>query len=1249
VGPDGIITTLAGNGNEGFSGDGGPATQASLDYPYNIAVAADGSVLIVDGSNHRIRRVGPDGIMTTVAGNDDVGFSGDGGPATQASLHAPEGIAVAADGSVLIADFYTQRIRRVGPDGIMTTVAGNGNVGFSGDGDLATQSSLTHPAGVAVAADGSVLISEYGLIGGPNNKPRIRRVRPDGIMTTVAGNGSPGFSGDGGPATQASFYSPAGVAVAADGSVLIADQRNNRIRKISFAIPGFNGSDIAIASEDGRQLYRFNSVGRHLSTVDTLTGATLYTFAYDNEGRLIRITDSDGNITTIERDGNGNPIAIVAPFGQRTTLTLDSNGYLASVTNPAGEAYQMQYTADGLLTRFTDPRNNASQFAYDGLGRLQNDANASGGSQNLVRTESDDGYTVTRSTALNRATAYSVEDLSTGDRQRKVRTPDGLETQTLLGTNSSAKVTAPDGTVTDALDGPDPRFGMQAPITTSSTVTTGGLTATASSTATVDPANPTDPLNFTTLTRTATINGRPSRSVYDKATRKTTVTSAAGRESYSFLDAQGRLIEAGVTGLEPITMSYDGRGRLSSMNQGSGANARTTTFNYNAAGYLQSATDALGHSGGLDYDPAGRVIAQTLANGQQVGFAYDAKGNLTSLTPPGQPAHGFTYNAVDLATSYLPPTVAGGGDTDYQYNADKQLTRVTRPDGGVLSYAYDAAGRLSTLSIPAGQYGYSYNAAGKLSSVTAPGGIDLDYSYNGSLLAGVTWSGGISGNVDFGYDNDFRVNQISVNGANPVSYQYDADSLLTQAGDLAFTRNTDNGLLIGTTLGGVSDSYSYNGFGESTAYSASHNGAAVLNIAYTRDKLGRITQKVETVGGQTTTDDYGYDAIGQLIEVQQNGATTASYIYDANGNRLSKTAGGVTLTGAYDAQDRMLSYGNATYTYTANGEMKTKTDGGQTTTYDYDALGNLRGVSLPDGRQIEYLIDGQNRRVGKKVNGALVQGFLYQGQLKPIAELDSSGNIVSRFVYGKGINVPDYLVKGGVTYRIVTDHLGSPRFVVNTGTGAIVQEMKFDEYGNVLTDTNRGFQPFGFAGGIYDRDTGLVRFGARDYEVESGRWTSKEPTLFSTGALNFYIYALNNPLGYTDKNGLRPRPQPNTGADNYSTAADALFIISVIGTMVSNGLINATNIPVGGKPPGLDSFGGKNTISTIGTLAGGIALVQNQGGVSQAIKEVKDTANALVPLFDHLFDEADEEWQDFTDSLEDLLDELLKKPKKPCN
>lgn len=130
-----------------------------------------------------------------------------------------------------------------------------------------------------------------------------------------------------------------------------------------------------------------------------------------------------------------------------------------------------------------------------------------------------------------------------------------------------------------------------------------------------------------------------------------------------------------------------------------------------------------------------------------------------------------------------------------------------------------------------------------------------------------------------------------------------------------------------------------------------------------------------------------------------------------------------------------------------------------------------------NGAQLGYVIDGENRRVGKTVNGSLVQGFLYENQLEPVAEVDGSGTLISRFVYcgcGAG-NIPQYLIKGGVTYRIISDHLGSPRLVIDVTSGAILQRMDYDEFGTVILDTNPGFQPFGFAGGIYDRDTGLVR------------------------------------------------------------------------------------------------------------------------------------------------------------------------------
>jgi RHS repeat-associated protein len=152
----------------------------------------------------------------------------------------------------------------------------------------------------------------------------------------------------------------------------------------------------------------------------------------------------------------------------------------------------------------------------------------------------------------------------------------------------------------------------------------------------------------------------------------------------------------------------------------------------------------------------------------------------------------------------------------------------------------------------------------------------------------------------------------------------------------------------------------------------------------------------------------------------------------------------------------------------------------------------------------------------------LVQGLIYAGQLEPVAELDGVGNIVSTFVYASKGHVPDYMVKGGITYRVFSDHLGSVRLVVNTSDGSIAQRIDYDEYGNVTNDTNPGFQPFAFAGGLYDQHTKITRFGARDYDAFTGRWTAKDPILFAGGDLNLYGYVMNDPVNLIDYDGYRP-------------------------------------------------------------------------------------------------------------------------------
>ena len=299
-----------------------------------------------------------------------------------------------------------------------------------------------------------------------------------------------------------------------------------------------------------------------------------------------------------------------------------------------------------------------------------------------------------------------------------------------------------------------------------------------------------------------------------------------------------------------------------------------------------------------------------------------------------------------------------------------------------------------------------------------------------------------------------------------------------------------------------------------------------------------------SVAQQTSVTSYVYDLAGRL-ESETTGGITTTYTYDSNANRTHING---SLVGTYDDQDRLLTYGNATYNYTDNGELLSKTESGLTTNYSYDVLGNLRQVTLPGGMQIEYVIDGQNRRIGKKVDGVLTQGFLYKDQLNPIAELDGNNNVVTRFIYGTKINVPDYMEKDGNTYRIISDHLGSPRLVINIADGSIAQRIDYDTWGNIANDTSPGFQPFGFAGGIYDQHTQLTRFGARDYDAQAGRWMSKDPIRFEGEDTNLYGYVLNDPVNNFDTDGQRA----------VSTIDDA-SLISSSSEPSSSGLSGGTN------------------------------------------------------------------------------------------
>jgi len=716
VGTDGIITTVAGNGLSGFSGDGGPATEAQFWNIVGIALGSDSSLYIVDANNYRIRRVGTDGIVMTVAGNGSAGNTGDGGPATEASLFGLDDVDVGPDGDIYIS--LSWYVRHVGTDGIITTFAGQADdSSFLGDGGPAVEAYIWETKGLDLGPDGSLYLAQ-GRVGS-----RVRKIDPDGIISTVVGNGGTEPLDENLPATQTGIYRIRDVALGPDGAIYIFENGTNleplkRVRRVAPVLPELSVTDFVLASRSGSELYVFDAQGRHLRTINTLTGTVIYTFSYDSNGLLTQVRDAFGNITSVERDVSGSPTAIVAPYGQRTAFTLDANGYLASISNPANETWQFSYTDDGLLTTATDPNENTSTYTYDVSGRLVHTLDAAGGSQTLARMEFNDGYEVTKTTGMGRTTTYRVEQLPTGDKRWLNTAPNGLSVESLFKTDGSQISTSPDGTVVSIVQGPDPRFGMQTPISKSMEVTTpGGLNFSLNFERNVTLADESDPLSLETMTDTTVMNGRSLIQEYNALTRTFTITTPQGRTRTSIFNELGRLVESTLSGLEPVDVSYNANGRITSVVQGAGEAARELSITYDTNGFVASVTDPLLRNVDFEYDAAGRVTRQTLTDGRQVLFDYDNKGNLISLTPPGLPNHNFIYTSVDRLEEYTPPELgATPVASTYIYNLDRQLTQVQRPDGAILDIAYDSAGRISSRTLPRGTVGYSYDAiSGKAS------------------------------------------------------------------------------------------------------------------------------------------------------------------------------------------------------------------------------------------------------------------------------------------------------------------------------------------------------------------------------------------------------------------------------------------------------------------------------------------------------------------------------------------------------
>ncbi len=954
------------------------------------------------------------------------------------------------------------------------------------------------------------------------------------------------------------------------------------------------GSFFRVASSSNGEIYYFDELGRHSFTKTNLTGAILYRFTYDDvTQKLLSITDSFNRVTRFKYDQNNKLFEIISPENVKIKVVLNSDGYLQTITNPKNESYKMEYVDQkGLLKKFTKPTGVFSDFFYDDKGNLTRDLNSNGKESKLEKTS----VGVKTTSALGRVFENNYNSKTN---QEEFISPSGLKTTYTNSQNLSSVENVISIYKSDKVS--DPRFGDQVKNFSRTTVTGFGTKEIVETNA----ANLFDTSNiFSINSLTKTISEGPStiNSNYDGLTRTQTVTTSEGRQFQTQLDSYERpiLIKQGKN--IPIRYQYQNE-LLTSIIQ---ADRKTEFYYHSNSKLLMSVKSAEGQSMNFLYDDAQRLRAKRLPDGRVVQYQYDSNNNLVSITPPGRPAHKMNFGINELLSSYNPPSLQGliNVNTQYSYNKDKDIIKITRPDGEIINFNWNqTTGLLDQMSSSSGVKNYQYQNE-QLVNVADQNGQKANFTYMGNVVSGLQILDSNQNEIYFfsrtpsekfpGFvgSESLRVKNNTLS----IAREYDNDKALVHSGDLSLEYNIPNGQLAKTTLDNIKEYFTYNKVGEVKSYKAKiiKNNKEELIYSYRldRDKLGRIIKKFEFNDKKENEFRFSYDQSGRLIHVHGDNRNSI-YKYDQNSNRIFGVSNHELFIGIYDNQDRLIRHNNSSFNYNANGDMTLKTDLVkfdfrhrkpiyESTAISYDEFGNLKQYG-----KISYRIDPLNKRLSRAVNGIITNMYAYNPEGQLIAELDRDGNLLKYFVYGSKSHVPDYFVdNANIRFKIITDHLGSVRFVVNSTTGAIVHKMNYDEFGKVLLDSNPNYIPFGFAGGIYDPETKLVRFGVRDYDPEIGRWTSKDSIRFKAGDTNLYGYTFSDPVNLIDPSGRIAVVDDLAGAIIIGGVTSG--IISATGTYLTGG--SSSQIAASFGSGFLGGAVGAASLVT-GTFIGGLASI----------------------------------------------------------
>uniref|UniRef100_A0A8C6D0Z9 Teneurin-1 n=1 Tax=Moschus moschiferus TaxID=68415 RepID=A0A8C6D0Z9_MOSMO len=1126
--------------DQSHCGDGGRASEASLNSPRGITVDRHGFIYFVDGT--MIRRIDENAVITTVIGSNGLTstqpLSCDSGmDITQVRLEWPTDLAVnpmdnslyVLDNNIVLQISENRRVRIIAGRPIHCQVPGIDHFLVS---KVAIHSTLESARAISVSHSGLLFIAETD----ERKVNRIQQVTTNGEISIIAGAPTdcdckidPNcdcFSGDGGYAKDAKMKAPSSLAVSPDGALYVADLGNVRIRTISRNQAHLNDMNLyEIASPADQELYQFTVNGTHLHTLNLITRDYVYNFTYNAEGDLGAISSSNGNSVHIRRDASGMPLWLVVPGGQVYWLTISSNGVLKRVSAQGYNLALMTYPGNtGLLATKSNENGWTTVYEYDPEGHLTNATFPTG---DVSSFHSD----------LEKLTKV---ELDTSNRENILMSTNLTATSTIYilkqeNTQSTYRV-SPDGSLRVTF-----ASGMEISLSSEPHILAGAVNPTLGKCNISLPGEHNANLiewrqrkeqnkgNISAFERRLRAHNRNLLSIdFDHMTRTGKIYDDHRKFTLRILyDQTGRpVLWSPVSRYNEVNITYSPSGLVTFIQRG--------TWNEK-----------------MEYDQSGKIISRTWADGKiwsytyleksvmlllhsqrRYIFEYDQSDCLLSVTMPSMVRHSLqTMLSVGYYRNiYTPPDSSTSFIQDYSRDG-RLLQTLHLGTGRRVLYKYTKQARLSEILYDTTQVTLTYEESSgviKTIHLMHDGFIcTIRYRQTGPLIGRQIFrfseEGLVNARFDYSYNN-FRVTSMqAVINETPLPidlYRYvDVSGRTEQFGKFSVI-NYDLNQVITTTVMKHTKIFSANGQVIEVQYEILKAIAYWMTIQY--DNMGRMVICDIRVGvdANITRYFYEYDADGQLQTVSVNDKTQWRYSYDLNGNiNLLSHGNSARLTPLrYDLRDRITRLGEIQYKMDEDGFLRQRGND----VFEYNSNGLLqKAYNKASGWTVQYYYDGLGRRVASKSSHGQHLQFFYADLANPIRVTHlynhTSSEITSLYYDLQGHLIAMEL-SSGEEYYVACDNTGTP-LAVFSSRGQVIKEILYTPYGDIYHDTYPDFQVIiGFHGGLYDFLTKLVHLGQRDYDVVAGRWTTPNHHIWKQLNLlpkpfNLYSFENNYPVG----------------------------------------------------------------------------------------------------------------------------------------